>query len=121
MRDEESGHRQREPASHGVHHPPSQTHDPFDITMPSELLASTEETKQGRSDGGTTAGATGQAYVAEPRLLPRLLSTPASPAAGDDAEAESERRPKVVLREGERLLKGTGSGVVIRRERRVKP
>ncbi|MDP9036899.1 MAG: hypothetical protein M3O50_19040 [Myxococcota bacterium] len=117
---EESGRRERERASR-LPRPPSQTHDPFDITMPSELLASTEETKQNRSDGSGSTAATRHASGRETRL-PRLLSTLAtSPASADDAEAESERRPKVVLREGERLLKGTGSGVVIRRERRVKP
>ena len=104
--------------------PPAVPTDPFDITSPGQLLASPDA------------------------ILPRTLQTPildlpiqaASPAPVGplatereaepesstalrdvDGDAASERRPKVVLRAGERLLSATGSGVVIRRERRTAP
>jgi len=116
------------------------THDPFDITSPGELLAS--------AGSGTSSGealdriamnfdrvtaAAGRAAPAAPPTTPvadaskpadSLPAPPAAPTPADgaiapvDRETASERRPRVVLREGERLLSATGSGVVIRRARR---
>ena len=114
------------------------SHDPFDITSPSELLASTHSTPRtvaafGPLLDGTPPGVNASSGVdAAPRAAdgPLLLDPQRNPpAAGEsaaalpagDREAESERRPKIVLREGERLLSSTGSGVVIRRERRMAP
>jgi hypothetical protein len=121
------------------------SHDPFDITSPSELLASTHETRRTVSafgplfDGtppridsaGTKATDASSGLDAAPKAAdaPSLDPNGSLPAAGEsvgalpagDREAESERRPKIVLREGERLLSSTGSGVVIRRERRISP
>jgi hypothetical protein len=140
-------------------------HSPFDITSPSELLASTgivpvppaaTAPPSGQASGRSAASfdrATPRGGDLLDGRSPRLDPTAAraadatsappgrgrdpndasssgqEPAATDssitlsasDAEAASERRPKVVLREGERLLSATGSGVVIRRERRFSP
>ncbi len=119
-------HRERATDSRDADLSPPQSHapNPFDITMPSELLASTDDAKPARSDDARAAAAASTPPTeGDPRVLPHLLASDSSSraAAADEAEAASERRPKVMLREGERLLKGTGSGVVIRRERRVKP
>ena len=120
-------HRERATDSRDADVSPPQSHapNPFDITMPSELLASTDDAKPARSDDARAAAAASTPSTeGEPRVPPRVLSASdgsSRTAAADEAEAASERRPKVMLREGERLLKGTGSGVVIRRERRVKP
>jgi hypothetical protein len=112
-------------------------HNPFDITSPGELLASVgTRTPPGESSEGTASkfdyasrgieGAPEAAAVeaSKPAELPAILTEPTkrrpvdSPASSSDQEAPSERRPRVVLREGERLLSATGSGVVIRRARR---
>ncbi len=123
--------------------------DAFDITSPGELLASTQETQTkapstgvlaegtrshaSPSGRGVAEGLLGLEEVAEPRVARPAASqsvsahdSPAAPESsvalpGKDQQADSERRPRIVLREGERLLSATGSGVVIRRERRVSP
>jgi hypothetical protein len=93
--------------------------DPFDITSPSELLASPDEILPQAPE------APSRDLSAQPPTPIPIESRPArdsSTALRDaDADAASERRPKVVLREGERLLSATGSGIVIRRERRIAP
>jgi hypothetical protein len=123
--------------------------DPFDITSPGELLASTGDPSSpprtqrlasptapvaGPPDGAPGSSDPVAAAVADmPRTAPRRdlsAATPlVQPSPADsstalvdgDREASSERRPTVVLRAGERLLSATGSGVVIRRERRIAP
>ncbi|MGA7121984.1 MAG: hypothetical protein WBY94_17885 [Polyangiaceae bacterium] len=117
--------------------PPLGSHDPFDITSPSELLASSDNPApsveaQSRSsasgdragaEGGETAPANESGKPKEPSPS-SLLEPPAPRGAAAtsvvaiDPDTSSERRPRVVLREGERLLSATGSGVVIRRARR---
>jgi hypothetical protein len=117
---------------------PLGSHDPFDITSPGELLASagsrttTGETfdltspKVGHSaarfEDSLVASAT---EPSKPDDAPSTLAATTSkqahtdgPVVAIDPSAASERRPRVVLREGERLLSATGSGVVIRRARR---
>jgi hypothetical protein len=94
--------------------------DPFDITSPHELLASTDEPpQQPVASSDSTEVPQEQARSAS---LPSLLQQPATESTTalmeGDSDAASERRPKVVLRAGERLLSATGSGVVIGRERR---
>jgi hypothetical protein len=117
--------------------PPLGSHDPFDITSPGELLASSgSRTSPVEAPGRTFSSPDGEggegapsAPLVEPSRpnegpLSNLLETPPTRAAEDAPvvaiapEAASERRPRVVLREGERLLSATGSGVVIRRARR---
>jgi hypothetical protein len=117
--------------------PPLGSHDPFDITSPGELLASSgsrtapvEAPSQTLSspDGEVGEGAPSAPIVeqSQPKegTLSNWLEAPPKRAAMDAPvvaiapEAASERRPRVVLREGERLLSATGSGVVIRRARR---
>jgi hypothetical protein len=135
--------------AHDTKSPPSHS-DPFDITSPGELLASTGETSSRprtqplpSSDavaGGPPNGAAVSSDAAAAAVADLTLAAPArrdlsaatpfvqpSPAdsstalVDSDREAASERRPTVVLRAGERLLSATGSGVVIRRERRIAP
>jgi hypothetical protein len=114
---------------------PLGSHDPFDITSPGELLASSDNPAPSfeapsrsslsvdRTEGGETAPATESAKPKE--ASPSSLLEPAAPRGAGatsvvaiDPDTSSERRPRVVLREGERLLSATGSGVVIRRARR---
>ena len=100
--------------------PPSiSPQSPFDITSPSDLLATVQAL--GRRLPLAEESAATAAYLAPaptPQLPPTLADPPAPPST-TDIEAASERRPRVVLREGERLLSATGSGVVIRRDRRL--
>lgn len=120
-RREDKGRRPKAPLAHG----------PFDITSPGELLASTSVLSYPQA----RAVETPKAEPSQPTMLVQPVAAPAPSAPGPpqpttvsaenvvalsppDSEAASERRPKVVLREGERLLSATGSGVVIRRERR---
>jgi len=101
-------------------------HSPFDITSPGDLLASVvmhasslaEERAQAQAPARASPA---PAQPADRASSPLLNHGPAAPPSAADIEAASERRPRVVLREGERLLSATGSGVVIRRERRVAP
>jgi hypothetical protein len=96
------------------------THDPFDITSPHELLASTDELSP--QPQATADSTDGSHEAPRPTALPSLLQQPATESSTalveSDSDAASERRPRVVLRAGERLLSATGSGVVIGRERR---
>jgi hypothetical protein len=95
---------------------PPLPNDPFDITSPSELLASTDEPpRQGTLARPPPAEASHTDLPHPAESVTSLLDT------SSDKEVSSERRPRVVLREGERLLSATGSGVVFRRERRVAP
>ena len=102
---------------------------PFDITSPGDLLASVmmhaaapaeERARPQISEPAAAPPAPRPDRASSPLLAHGPASPPAVPSAAD-IEAASERRPRVVLREGERLLSATGSGVVIRRERRVAP
>ncbi|MDP9002652.1 MAG: hypothetical protein M3O46_21390 [Myxococcota bacterium] len=93
------------------------SNDPFDITSPSELLASTDEphpapefVAPAELPGDVTSDAS---------IEPAPSPTESATALPQDKDAASERRPRIVLREGEILLSATGSGVVIRRERRI--
>jgi hypothetical protein len=111
--------------------PPMVPHSPFDITSPGALLASPDEVLP-RTHEPRPRDLTDLAPAAPKESVPaaetHVAPAPIGPAADSsttlrdaDADAASERRPKVVLRAGERLLSATGSGVVIRRERRVAP
>jgi hypothetical protein len=96
---------------------------PFDITSPGDLLATVQA--MGRralavEENAAPPPAAAAAPPSAPELPPTLAAPPAPPSTSD-IEAASERRPRVVLREGERLVSATGSGVVIRRDRRIAP
>ena len=96
---------------------------PFDITSPGDLLATVQA--MGRrvlavEENAAPPPAAAAAPPSAPELPPTLAAPPA-PSSTSDIEAASERRPRVVLREGERLVSATGSGVVIRRDRRIAP
>jgi hypothetical protein len=95
--------------------------DPFDITSPHELLASTDEPSVQPPQASADSPDRSQ-DLPRSTALPSLLQQPATESSTalveGDSDAASERRPKVVLRAGERLLSATGSGVVIGRERR---
>jgi hypothetical protein len=104
--------------------PPVVPADPFDITSPGQLLASPDAILPRTLETpilDPPIQAASPAPVAPP-AAEREAEPESSTALRDaDADAASERRPKVVLRAGERLLSATGSGVVIRRERRTAP
>jgi hypothetical protein len=96
-----------------------------------EISSAADGTAAATADGGAAAagvfhGSNAVDLPSAPRKsaregsASRAKSRPPKPSGGFlDAEtsAESERRPRIVLREGERLLSATGSGVVIRRAR----
>jgi hypothetical protein len=101
-------------------------HSPFDITSPGDLLASVVMRASSLADERAHAQAATAADAAPAQPSERASSSllnhgPTASPSPADIEAASERRPRVVLREGESLLSATGSGVVIRRERRVAP
>ena len=108
--------------------PPALPADPFDITSPGQLLASPDAILP-RTLETPFLDLPVQAPIQPPSSAPvgpptaeKEAEPESSTALRDvDADAASERRPKVVLRAGERLLSATGSGVVIRRERRTAP
>lgn len=107
------------PAPEPETHAPIVPHDPFAITSPGELLAPREEIAPRPSEPPPSERTAPTRAVA---LLETRPATDSSTTLRDvDADAASERRPKVVLRAGEHLLSATGSGVVIRRERRIVP
>jgi hypothetical protein len=97
-------------------------HSPFDITSPGDLLASVQVLgRRGPLDDNSAQQPAARVPSAAADYLTATPATPPAPPSTSDIEAASERRPRVVLREGERLLSATGSGVVIRRERRIAP
>jgi hypothetical protein len=83
---------------------------PFDITMPSELLAPAGPSSE---PGATEARVEAQAAQA-PAPTPR----PDKPERSTPEQApDSSRSPRVALREGEELVRSGGSGAIIRRTR----
>jgi hypothetical protein len=90
--------------------------DPFDITMPSELLDSVGRTPP-REEEMPPASVRRVRPARSPRPrtrpAPRVLEAPAAAAP----EVEAPRPPAVSLREGEQVVRASGSGVVIRRAR----
>lgn len=96
---------------------------PFDITSPGDLLATVQALGRRVPSVEENAApmAPPPAPQSAPELPPAVAAAPPAPPSTSDIEAASERRPRVVLREGEHLLSATGSGVVIRRDRRIAP
>jgi hypothetical protein len=87
---------------------------PFDITMPSELLAPAGPSSE---PGATAARAEAQAAQA-PAPRPERPGKPAKPDGSAPEQApDSSRSPRVALREGEELVRSGGSGAIIRRTR----
>jgi hypothetical protein len=102
--------------------PPSMSpQSPFDITSPGDLLATVQALGRRLPFGEESSAQAAPAPASTPELPSMLMAPPPAPPSTSDIEAASERRPRVVLREGERLLSSTGSGVVIRRDRRIAP
>ncbi len=85
---------------------------PFDITMPSELLAPAGPASE---PGATAARAEAQAAQA-PAPAPRP-DKPDKPERSAPEAPDSSRSPRVTLREGEELVRSGGSGAIIRRTR----
>jgi hypothetical protein len=86
---------------------------PFDITMPSELLAPAGPSSE---PGATEARVEAQAAQA-PAPTPRS-DKPDKPERSTPEQApDSSRSPRVALREGEELVRSGGSGAIIRRTR----
>jgi hypothetical protein len=86
---------------------------PFDITMPSELLAPAGPSSE---PGATEARVEAQAAQA-PAPTPRP-DKPDKPERSTPEQApDSSRSPRVALREGEELVRSGGSGAIIRRTR----
>jgi hypothetical protein len=99
--------------------------DAFEITMPHELLDSVGKTPARAEDEMPPASvqrvrpANGRGPT--PRI-PRMLETPAAPPppapeSTPSVEEKEPRPPIVPLREGEQVVRASGSGVVIRRVR----
>jgi hypothetical protein len=98
---------------------PPQSRDPFDITMPGELLDPAAEAPASarRFREAAPVGSAGPAEVAV-REMPAILKSaePSGSTATKEDRAEA-RLPGVSLRDGEQLLRTGSNGVVIRRAR----
>jgi hypothetical protein len=96
---------------------PPQSRDPFDITMPGELLDPAAEAPASARRFREAAPA-GSAEVAV-REMPAILKSaePSGSTAAQEDRAEAARLPGVSLRDGEQLLRTGSNGVVIRRAR----
>jgi hypothetical protein len=97
---------------------PVQSRDPFDITMPGELLDPAADAPAS-ARRFREAPAAGSPEEAAPPEMPEILKTvepPPSPSPQED-RTEATRLPGVSLRDGEQLLRTAGAGVVIRRAR----
>jgi hypothetical protein len=90
---------------------PANRRDPFDITMPGELLDSVGRTPPREEElPPASVRRVRPAKAPRPRSRPpRVLETP--------VETAPPRPPVVSLREGEQVVRASGSGVVIRRAR----
>jgi hypothetical protein len=93
---------------------PSNRRDAFEITMPGELLDSVTRTPS-RDEELPPASVRRVRPASAPRSAARAPRTPRvlEPAASPTPE----RPPVVSLREGEQLVRASGSGVIIRRAR----
>lgn len=91
--------------------------DPFDITMPGELLDPTHADL--RRDDDLPPSSARRARVRRDPARPRgeLLGRAETGASEETAKAADARPPAVSLREGEQLVRSSGAGVVIRRVR----
>jgi hypothetical protein len=103
---------------------PAQSRDPFDITMPGELLdpaaeapASVRRFRKAVAVGSTEGreGAEGAVRAQMPDIL--KTPEPTGSIAAPEERTEAARLPGVSLRDGEQLLRTAGAGVVIRRAR----
>lgn len=97
---------------------PPQSRDPFDITMPGELLDPAAEAPAS-ARRFREAAPVGSAEVAARTEMPAILKSaePSGSPATQEDRAEAARLPGVSLRDGEQLLRTGGAGVVIRRAR----
>jgi hypothetical protein len=93
---------------------PSNRRDAFEITMPSELLDSVARTPP-RDEEHPPASVRRVRPASAPRVTPRAPRTPR--VLEPVAPPVPERPPVVSLREGEQLVRASGSGVIIRRAR----
>lgn len=95
--------------------PPSNRRDAFEITMPGELLDSVTRTPSRDEELPPASVRRVRPAASAPRTTPRAPRTPRvlEPAA----PPAPERPPVVSLREGEQLVRASGSGVIIRRAR----
>jgi hypothetical protein len=91
--------------------------DPFDITMPSELLDTS--TGVAPREEERPPASVRRVRPRSPRPSPAPASKPTQPSilAHGSEPQEPQRVPVVSLREGEQLVRASGSGVIIRRAR----
>jgi hypothetical protein len=87
--------------------PTTPARTPFDITMPSELLA-----PAGPPSEPVASAARAEAQAPAPAPRPDKPERSAPEQAPD-----SSRSPRIALREGEQLVRSGGSGAIIRRTR----
>ena len=97
---------------------PAPSRDPFDITMPGELLDPAAEAPAS-ARRFREAPAVGATQVASQVQMPDILKTaePSASTSAHEDRTEPARLPGVSLRDGEQLLRTAGAGVVIRRAR----
>jgi hypothetical protein len=100
---------------------PVRSRDPFDITMPGELLEPAHADVRGEEELPPASAPRSR----QPRLersrpkKPSVLDddTARGPESTTEATAASDAAPAVALREGEQLVRANSAGVVIRRAR----
>lgn len=105
-----------------IENPPRATtksRDPFDITMPGELLDSTHSDARPDEDLPPSSGRRSRTGRREPGRgrAAALMHGDQTAASEDGAKPADVRPPAVSLREGEQLVRSSGAGVVIRRVR----
>jgi len=98
---------------------PGVVRTPFDITMPSELLDAVESDSARARKEESTPSSSRRVRASLPSLLVDRAKPVRAPSSATPVVAEVVPPPTVSLREGERVLRATGSGVVIRRARPV--
>jgi hypothetical protein len=91
--------------------------DPFDITKPSELLdqviVESPPARTGREEEPPVSGTRAK----HAPTAPRVPVAAAASSMDDNDGSVPPRPPAIALREGEQLVRSSGSGVVIRRMR----
>ncbi len=94
--------------------------DPFDITKPSELLdqviVESPPARTGREEEPPVSGTRAKKFE-QPPTTPRAPVAATASSIDDNDGSVPPRPPAIALREGEQLVRSSGSGVVIRRVR----
>jgi hypothetical protein len=96
---------------------PVKSRDPFDITMPGELLDSTHNDPRRDDEQPPSSGTRSRTVRHEVARTRAGAPQDGDAESSQESASAAEARPAVSLREGEQLVRSSGAGVVIRRAR----